>query len=334
MGTILGWFVKKKKRTISITMTGNSEHIDLNGHSPARLRLSLRQLEVFVATERAGSTRGAADRVARSQSAASAALADLEAALGAPLFDRVRQRLVLNENGRALLHKAAALLDQAGELQHLFDGAHATPLRVAASLTIGEVLLPDLVARWKASHPTSPVQIRIGNTSEVIAAVAAFEADLGFIEGPQTHPELVVKPWLSDDMVVVAGAMHPLAHKRRVSLDALRDASWALRETGSGTREAVDRWLVEHLGGVSVGFEFGSTEAIKRLVAAGAAISCISRLAVAEALAAGTLVELRTPLPAARRRLAIVVHRDKHLGRGSEDFLHHCSAALKTRVAR
>ncbi len=69
----------------------------------SRLRLNLRQLEVFVATARGGSTRGAADRMARSQSAASAALAELEAAIGAPLFDRVGRRLVLNESGRALL---------------------------------------------------------------------------------------------------------------------------------------------------------------------------------------------------------------------------------------
>jgi DNA-binding transcriptional LysR family regulator len=315
-------------------VTRKSDHSDFELAGPGRLRISLRQLEVFVATARAGSTRAAADRVARSQSAASAALADLETALGAPLFDRVRRRLVLNENGRALLAKAGALLDRAAEVQQLFGGAHATTLRVAASLTIGEVLLPELVARWKANHPASPVQITIGNTSEVIAAVAGFAVDLGFIEGPQTHPELVLRPWLADEMVVVAAATHPLARLRRVDADALRGTPWAVRETGSGTRETVDRWLVEHLGPVEVGFEFGSTEAIKRLVATGAALGCLSRLAVADALAAGALVELRTGLPPAKRRLAIVVHRDKHLGRGTEDFLRHCLAAQRAKPAR
>lgn len=315
-------------------MTRKHDQLEFEPASSARLRISLRHLEVFVATARAGSTRAAAERVARSQSAASAALADLEAALGVPLFDRVRQRLVLNENGRALLAKAAALLDRAAEVQQLFGGAHATPLRVAASLTIGEMLLPELVARWKASHPASPVQITIGNTREVIAAVAGFEVDLGFIEGPQTHPDLVLRPWLADEMVVVAAATHPLARLRRVDAAALRDTPWAVREIGSGTRETVDRWLVEHLGPVEVGFEFGSTEAIKRLVATGAALGCLSRLAVADALAAGTLVELRTGLPPAKRRLAIVTHRDKHLGRGTEDFLRHCTVAQRGKAAR
>lgn len=118
-----------------------------NQSSFQRLRVNLRQLEVFLATARGGSTRAAADRIARSQSAASTSLADLEAALGVELFDRVGRRLQLNENGRALLTKAQVLVDQAAELQALFTDEHAAPLRVAASFTIGEYLLPSLVSR-------------------------------------------------------------------------------------------------------------------------------------------------------------------------------------------
>ena len=309
-------------------MTGKTNHL-AGLAPPARVRVSLRQLEVFVATARAGSTRSAAERVARSQSAASAAIAELEATLGAPLFDRVRRRLLINENGRALLPKAAFLLDQAAELEHLFSGAHAAPLRVAASLTIGEVLLPDLVAQWKKSHATSPVHIAVANTSEVIEAVAAFDVDIGFIEGPQTHPDLSVRPWLTDEMVVLAAPSHALARARRITPDVLRVQQWALREQGSGTREASDRWLLEHLGSIDVAFELGSSETLKRVVATGVAVGCISRHAAAAALADGTLVELRTGLPPLQRRLAIVLHKDKQLGRGARDFLRLCTAARR-----
>ena len=164
-----------------------------------RLRLNLRQLEVFVAIARAGSTRGAAERVARSQSAASAALAELEAAIEAPLFDRIGRRLVLNENGRALLPGAIALLDHAGELQAQLSSENRSPLRVAASLTIGEYLLPERIAQWKLGHPRSPVHLAIGNTSVVVRAVVNMEVDVGFIEGPQTHPDLRVRRWLEDE---------------------------------------------------------------------------------------------------------------------------------------
>ena len=296
-----------------------------------RLRLSLRQLEVFAAIAHSGSTRVAAGRVARSQSAASAALAELETALGEPLFDRVGRRLVLNENGRALLPGAVALLGRATELQALFTGEHAAPLRVAASLTIGEYLLPSLMAQWKLAHPHSAVHLAIGNTSEVIAAVAGLAADVGFIEGPQTHADLRVLRWVSDELVVVAAPEHPLAAAQatsaaRASARQLAEASWILREHGSGTRLASDHWLIEHLGSLNIGFELGSTEAIKRLAAAGAGLACLSRHTVAEELASGELVALRTRLPAARRRLAMVVRRDKHLGRATEDFIGHCVA--------
>lgn len=314
-----------------VTMPGKSDKQQALLAS-SRLRVTLRQLEVFVATARAGSTRAAADQIARSQSAASATLADLEGTLGVELFDRVGRRLLLNENGRSLLAKAASLLDRAAELEQMFMSEHVTPLRVAASLTIGEVLLPELVARWKAVHSGSPVLVAIGNSSEVIEAVAAFEVDIGFVEGPQTHPDLVVRPWLADELVIVAAPTHPLATARRIEPQALREAAWAMRERGSGTREAVDRWLVEHLGHIEVEFELGSTEAIKRLVVHGAALGCMSRHAVAAALAEGSLVELRAGLPPARRQLAIVIHKDKHLGRGTEDFLRHCAAAQRERV--
>lgn len=199
--------------------------------SGQRLRLNLRQLEVFVAIARTGSARAAADRVARSQSAASSALAELESVLAVALFDRIGRRLVLNENGRALLPVAAALLEQAADLEDLLRGEHAAALRIAASLTIGEYLLPPLLARWKQQHPHSRVRMMIGNTSEVIAHVVGNDADVGFIEGSQTHPDLRVLSWRGDDLVIVAAPGHALAGKvagaRQLSCASWICVSWA-----------------------------------------------------------------------------------------------------------
>jgi DNA-binding transcriptional LysR family regulator len=328
---MVGILRQKKNQTIQVNVTEKTDQQESLLASP-RLRLSLRQLEVFVATARAGSTRAAADRVARSQSAASAALADLENCLGVLLFDRVGRRLLLNENGRALLPRATSLLDQTVELETLFTQAQAAPLRLAASLTIGEYLLPGLLARWKLVHPAHRVHLMIGNTREVIAAVAGFEADVGFIEGTQTHQRLINRPWLSDELIVFAAPNHPLALGRAVSVRQLREATWALREPGSGTREAVDLWLLDRVGPLKVEFELSSTEAIKRLVAAGAALGCLAREAVSTEVAQGTLVELSTSLPRATRRLSLVLHRDKHVGRDTEGFIQHCmqvKAALR-----
>lgn len=288
-----------------------------------RLRITLRQLEVFAATARTGSTRAAAERVARSQSAASTALAELEAALGLTLFDRVGRRLLLNENGRALLPRAASLLDQATDVEALFTVAHAAPLRLAASFTIGEYLLPRLLSQWKGERPQSQVQLAISNTTDVVDAVARFAADIGFIEGQRTHRDLVVTPWLRDELVVVVAPTHPLAGKR-VGMKPLAQATWILRERGSGTREAQDGWLLAHLGAIKVELELGSNEAIKQVVASGLGLGCLSRYAVAQAIAQGWLVELQTRLPPNRRALAVVVHGGKRLGESGAAFLRHC----------
>lgn len=295
------------------------------GKPAQRLRLNLRQLEVFVAIARAGSSRAAAERVARSQSAASSALAELEAVLGVQLFDRLGRRLILNENGRALLPSAAALLDQAAETESLFDTAsnHSAPLRLAASLTIGEYLLPDLLARWKQQQPNSRVRMAIGNTSEVIASIVGHDADVGFIEGSQTHADLQVQAWMQDELVIVAAPGHPLAG-RTATTRQLGAATWILRELGSGTRQATDQWLLDHLGTLNVEFELESTESIKQLAMAGAGLACLSRHTVAAALAQGSLVEVRTRLPAARRRLSIVVGRGRQPGRAAQAFIGHC----------
>lgn len=291
-----------------------------------RLKLTLRQLEVFAAVARGGTTRAAADEISRSQSAASNALGELEAVLGVQLFDRVGKKLVINENGRALLPKAAGILEDALETELLFTGAHAAALRLASSYTIGEYLLPDLIASWKATHPRSNVKLQIANTHDVFQAVASYTADLGFIEGTHTHPELTVRRWRSDELAVIAAPDHPSAG-RRISTRELQQATWVLREEGSGTREAADRWLIRHLPEIDVELELGSNEAVKRAVAARMGLGCLSRLAVRDAVQQGWLAELSTTLPAMQRPLSIVLHRAKRLGAAAEGFLKHCTSA-------
>ncbi|MES3000849.1 MAG: LysR family transcriptional regulator [Pseudomonadota bacterium] len=288
-----------------------------------RLKLTLRQLEVFAAVARGGTTRAAGDEIARSQSSASNALGELESVLGVQLFDRHGRRLLINENGRALLPKVADILDDAAQAQALFTADHAAPLRLASSFTIGEYIVPELIAGWKATHPHSQVHVQITNTHDVFEAVAQFSADIGFIEGSHTHRELTVRRWRSDHLVIVAAPGHPMA-KRKMSGRQLATASWVLREAGSGTREASDRWLIPQLTEMQVGLELSTNEAVKRAVAAGLGLGCLSELAVRDAVREGWLVRLATSFPTMERTLSIVRHRSKKLGSAAGDFLRYC----------
>ncbi|MFZ1873859.1 MAG: LysR family transcriptional regulator, partial [Chania sp.] len=152
------------------------------------MHITLRQLEVFTEVLKSGSTTQASVVLALSQSAVSAALADLEGQLNVLLFDRVGKRLVINEHGRLLYPKALALLEQASEIEQLFlhdNGA----LRIAASSTIGNYMLPAMIAHYRKDFPTTPLELNVGNSQDVIGAVADFRVDLGLIEGPCHMPE-------------------------------------------------------------------------------------------------------------------------------------------------
>lgn len=279
-----------------------------------------------MAVARDGSVRIAAERLSRSQSAASMALADLEIRLGQPLFDRAGKRLLINANGRRLLPRAIALLDHAAEFERASGDELAAPLRLAASLTIGNHLLPPIITRWRAAHPSAYVQLSIGNTREAAAAVLNFDVDAGFVEGSVQHEDLQLRTWMRDRMVVCAAPTHPLAG-RRASAAMLAQADWIVREPGSGTRETVDQALLKPLGWPRPAMEFGSSEAVRLAVMAGAGISCLSHHVVAEALAAGSLVALRCAIKAPTRDLAIVTHRDRRLSPGVSAFLARCAAA-------
>lgn len=291
--------------------------------NPRRLGITLKQLEVFVALALERSTRAAADRLARSQSAASSALADLEQVIGGELFDRVGRRLMLNERGSAVLERAIPLLDLAGQLQDLLRGEWDAPLRLTASMTVGEHLLPPLIGQWKFVHDNSPVRLLVSNTAGVVQSLLNFEADLGFLEGQQTNPELVFHPWVVDELVIVCAPDHKLAG-RKATPTALRAYPWALREPGSGTREATERWLRERLDGIDVAFELGTPEVIKRIVRSGVALGFLPRHAVAEALKAKELSEIKTSGPPATRTLWVAWHRHKRLGSTTQSFLRHC----------
>ncbi|AHG18683.1 transcriptional regulator [Chania multitudinisentens RB-25] len=291
------------------------------------MHITLRQLEVFTEVLKSGSTTQASVVLALSQSAVSAALADLEGQLRVLLFDRVGKRLVINEHGRLLYPKALALLEQAGEIGQLFlhdSGA----LRIAASSTIGNYMLPAMIAGYRKDFPDTPLELNVGNSQDVIGAVADFRVDLGLIEGPCHMPELVTQPWLDDELVVFAAPDNPLA-RQPMTMATLASAPWILRERGSGTREVLDHLLLAHLPNFQLVMELGNSEAIKHAVRHGIGISCLSRRVIEEQLRSGVLVELKIPLPPLVRTLYLIHHRQKHLSNALQRFLSYCDLPVQ-----
>lgn len=285
-------------------------------HLPgARNRLSLRQLEAFCAVCMAGGVSAAALRLHRTQSAVSAAVGELESVLGTPLFERAGRGLRQTEAARRLLPRALEVVERAGELPALAAGGQgeAERLQIGASRTIGPFVMPDLLVRFTRARPRASIELSVANTTALLAGLQRLELDLAFVEGDVVAAGLSLTEWMHDELCLFARAGHPIAARfprgprgavqARAYAAALAGASWALREAGSGTLETFLRAIAPAIGAPTIGIAVDDPLALQRIVAAGDWLGCMSRRAVADALEAGTLVELPAPDAAVRRAL-------------------------------
>ena len=290
------------------------------------MQISLRQLEIFAAICQEGTITRAAHRIGLSQAATSQALAELEKQLQRRLFDRNGRRLRENAAGRELLPEAIQVLDRVRDIES--GAGEASPnIRLCASLTVGNYMLPSLVARFARRHRNARFQMEIGNTDHVVASVRQFESDAGWIEGLSRHPDLHSIPWREDRLVIIAAPHHPLAG-RRATVAALENASWVLREKGSGTRAVFEEAIAGKFRVRDVPVELGGVGAIKQAVMAGGGLSCLSRSAVDLELRARLLRLVYAPWLDLRRQITLLVHRQKYLDRGLRGFLRFCGVAL------
>jgi DNA-binding transcriptional LysR family regulator len=280
------------------------------------IRISPRQLEVFIAIAATGSVRAAAESIHLSQPAVSMALAELERLLDAPLFDRSGRRLVLNEHGMAALPRAREVLERLRELPRGAadaSGALTGELRIGASNTVGNYLVGELLGGFVRAQPEVALHLAIANTEQIVTDVHRFVLDVGCVEGAVAHADIEVLPWREDRLVVCVGPDHRLAGRRRLATRDFRDVRWILRERGSATRTLAERALSALPPPAGV-LELGQSEAIKQAVIAGLGVACLPEVAITDAVAAGRLRALRTPFLDLRRRLSLVLHRERYRG--------------------
>jgi DNA-binding transcriptional LysR family regulator len=278
--------------------------------------MTLEQLRVFVAiADHAHVTRAAAD-LGITQSAASAAIAALEARTGAVLFDRVGRGIELTDTGRRFLPEARAVLDRAAAARSVLDdlaGLTTGALSVAASQTIATYWLPRRLAAFHAAHPGIQLDVTIGNTRQVERSVVEGAADLGLVEGATDDASLTRQQVDRDRLVLVISANRAPPRQIAPGRPDLTAVPWVIREEGSGTREALADVAGREgltLGDLPVFLVLPSNEAVREAVEAGAGATIISEHVVARDLAAGVLKVVPITLP--EREFALVRHRQRH----------------------
>ncbi|OCC14330.1 LysR family transcriptional regulator YeiE [Dissulfuribacter thermophilus] len=291
------------------------------------MAITLRQLEIFLAVAQTQHVTKASKRLFLTQSAISMAISELEHQFGTPLFDRLGRRLVLNDRGRLLLPHATEILRQVKNVETLLTetgGSIAGELKVSASTTIGNYLLPYLLGAFVNKYPNIVPTLQVGNTEQVEKGILSGDYDIGFIEGYSHHKEIETIPWLDDELVVIAGPRDPLCKKSELTKRDLEEAKWIVREQGSGTEEIFESEITKQIRQFNVLMRLGHTEAIKKAVESGLGIGCLSSLSVGREIEEGWLVRLPVPFLKLQRKLLIVLHRKKNRTALLNEFLSFC----------
>jgi DNA-binding transcriptional LysR family regulator len=293
--------------------------------------MNLNHLAVFHAVAQTGSMTVGAQRLDISQPAVSKQVQELEHALGVHLFDRIGRRVHLSQAGEILADYARRLFALAGEAEAAMADVRAVGrgrLVVGASTTIGTYLLPGVLAEFWRRHPQIELFVEIENTEQVHRRLAGLELDIGLTEGFVEEEDLDAEIFHRDELVVIAPRSHRLAANPRVSLSALQEEPFILREPGSGTRAVEERALARLKLPVRVAMALGSTEAIKRVVAEGVGLAIVSRLAVHAECAAGSLAVL----PVAGLRIERPLHLVRRKGRRDGPALQAFCGVLRERT--
>jgi LysR family transcriptional regulator, transcriptional activator of the cysJI operon len=252
------------------------------------------RLRVFRTVARTLNFRAAAEELLLTQPAVSQQIKALEAELEAPLFTRAAGGVALTPAGQALLPFAdqlAALAQQATEAVAATTGATAGHLSLGASQTIGQYVLPRLLAAFRTGQPRISLEIQGGNTQHVLDLLRDNRIQLALIEGPALAHDVTLTPFLQDRLVLVVPAGHEWA-ETGLSLPDLAQADLLLREHGSGSRRVLEQALDAAgtpLRILRLGLTFDSTEGLLNAVEAGLGVTFVSRWAVRNQLELGTL---------------------------------------------
>ncbi|MFC4618803.1 LysR family transcriptional regulator [Camelliibacillus cellulosilyticus] len=262
--------------------------------------MDFESLRTFIAVVEEKNFTKAGERRLLSQPSISLQMKNLEADLKTKLVDRSPKHLRVTPSGELLYRRAKQMLELYEKTKEEIFALHhrvTGTLRIGASYTIGEYILPKLLTEFHSHYPDIHLEARINNTGRVAEAVRLYQLDIGLIEGSVDATDLDIHPFMEDDMLVVT----PLG-KGNVDHDlgtnAIQDEIWLAREKGSGTREFMDHFFHKHGIRVKNLITISSNQGIKEAILNGLGLSILSRWVIEKDAEQGllTILPLREKL--------------------------------------
>jgi len=276
------------------------------------MKLTLRQMEIFINVVKSGHLTNVAKSMKLSQSAISMSIKELENILRRPIFDRINKKLVLNEVGRAFYKEIDPLFKKFSDIEHEFQNSeNKGMIRVGASTTIVDYLMPSIICAYMSSYPDVKITLKEGNTQEIANLVENGEIDIGFVEGFVSGSS-IIKEKIGIDELLVITENKAIAEAKSVFIDELADMRWVLREEGSGTREVFLDYIKEKVDDLNVFLELGHTESIKGILKNRECLTCISKISVERELREGKLFQVNVKNFDCKRDFLMIYHKDKY----------------------
>ena len=242
------------------------------------MHLTLRQLKVFEAVARHSSYTRAAEELHLTQPAVSMQIKQLEESAGLPLFEQLGKKIYLTPAGQEMHHYCRAIAQQLEEVDRVMEemkGMKRGRLVIAVAST-ANYFAPRLLATFSQRYPRITISLDVTNREGLLGHLDANDTDMVVMGRPPEGLDLVAEPFTENPLVVIAPPDHPLANAERIPLEWLQQETFVVRERGSGTRTAMERFFAEKGIRLSTGMEMSSNEAIKQAVQAGLGLGIVS----------------------------------------------------------
>ena len=286
------------------------------------MHLTFRQLQCFSAVATNLSYTKAAKELHLTQPAVSMQIRQLEQQAGLALTEQFGKQVHLTEAGQEVFRYARSILQQVDELDTILDrlkGLSGGRLRIAA-ISSANYFAPRLLGTFYERFPDVSVSMDVTNQTAVLQRVVDNEVDMAIMGQPPKESQVEAIPFMDNPLVIVAPPGHRLAKRKRISLKELEKEVFLIRESGSGTRGAMERFFRQNKLKLKTGMGMGSLSSIKQGVQANLGLGLLPRGAVRVEMDLGKLVELKVRGLPIQRHWYVVLHKGKRLSVAAEAF--------------
>jgi len=286
------------------------------------MNLTFRQLKVFEAVARHLSFTRAAEELHLSQPAVSMQVKQMENTVGLPLFEQTGKRIHLTEAGELMRHYSRVIAEDLLEAEQALEelkGIEGGRLQISVASTVN-YFATRLLSEFCGRHPGVRVVLDVSNRESLLHQLEENTTDIVLMGKPPDTLEVSAEAFMDNPLVVIAPADHPLAKRRKIPLARLREETFLMREHGSGTRIAMERFFADQGLAPSSSIEMTSNEAIKQSVQAGLGLGIVSVHTVELELEVNRLVILNVESFPIMRRWYLVHRKGKRLSAAATAF--------------